>query len=92
MNACARCAVALVLLVPCVLVAQQKLSKDEDEECEKAAKIVAKGHPEKKELDALGTLSRCGVIGAAAMVNGLAQYTTETDIATLETFMSALDN
>ena len=61
--------VTLTLLVPSALVAQKKQSKDEDKECEKAAKIVAKGHPEKKKLDALSTLSRCGVIGAAAMVS-----------------------
>ena len=33
-----------------------------EKECEKAAKIVAKGHPEKKERGAFALLSGCGSV------------------------------
>jgi hypothetical protein len=37
-------------------------------------------------------LRRCGVIGASALVAGLAHYTTETNIDALTTFMSEVNN
>ena len=60
--------------------------------CEKAVKIVAKGHPAKKELAAFLTLTSCGTMAADALVTGLSRYTQETDPLVLEEFMHEIDN
>lgn len=87
-----RCGLVLAIVAPSVLAAQGKDTKSHDKECDKAARIVAKGHPEKKEQDALATLAGCGVAGASAFAAGIAQYTTETDVPTLAAFMDRVDN
>ena len=68
----------------------QKKSSDKD--CDKAARIVAKGHPQKKEEDAFATLVGCGATGGNAIASGIAQYTTETDLVALDAFMHQADN
>jgi hypothetical protein len=62
-----------------------------EKECEKAAKIIARGHPEKKERDAFALLSACGSVGANALATGLGQYRSETDTVALELFMRPVD-
>lgn len=69
---------------------ENEVGKD-DKSCEKAAKIVSKGHPEKKETWALGRLSICGKLGADALVTGMAQLVSDTDTLALESFFSTVD-
>jgi hypothetical protein len=68
-----RYGLVLAIVAPSVLAGQSKETK----ECDKAAKIVAKGHPQKKEEDALATLAGCGAAGANAFAAGIAHYTTD---------------
>ena len=79
----------LALDVPRLLYAQEK--DDTDKSCEKAAKIVTKGHPEKKEEWALGVLTNCGRAGADAFMAGIAQEAAVSDTIALETFFSHVD-
>jgi hypothetical protein len=72
-----------------VLHGQSSLASQK--ECDKAAKIVAKGHPEKKQPSALQTLAACGPIGAQALATGMNEYRTETDTGSLAVFMRAAD-
>jgi hypothetical protein len=81
----------LALGMPRLLCAQEKEKDDSDKSCEKAAKIIRKGHPEKKEEWALGVLTNCGKAGADAFVDGIAQQATVSDTLALETFYSHVD-
>lgn len=87
----ARYAIVLTLGTPYLLAAQNTATKD-DKACEKAARIVAKGHPAKKEEDAFLALTGCGTTAANAFATGIGQYIHETDIAALDAFMSQVDN
>lgn len=80
------------LVVPTVASAQPGGDKSAEKDCDKAAKIVAKGHPEKKEAWAFLTLSTCGATAADAFVTGLSHYTYESDPLVLEEFMHQVDN
>lgn len=64
----------------------------DDKSCEKAAKIVSKGHPEKKEAWALGRLSFCGKLGADALVSAIPQQMGVTDTLVLDSFFTTVDN
>lgn len=89
----ARYAIILSLGTPCLLAAQKDKDKGKDDKaCEKAAKIVAKGHPEKKEESAFLTLSGCGSTAANAFATGIGQYTHETDVVALDAFMNQVNN
>ncbi len=77
--------------MPRLLCAQDKEKDDSDKSCEKAAKIIAQGHPEKKEEWALGVLTNCGKTGADAFVAGIAQQAIVNDTLALETFYSHVD-
>ena len=79
----------LALHVPRLLYAQEK--DDTDQSCEKAAKIIRKGHPEKQEAWALGVLTNCGGAGADAFMAGIAQEAAVSDTIALETFFSYVD-
>src|SRR5947199_9370644 len=79
---------ALTPVVACGLRAQGV----PDRECQRAAIIIAKGHPAETDDWAFGALSGCGVVGANAFAAGLAHYTTETNIAALEDFMTSVDS
>ncbi len=64
---------------------------DEAKSCDKAARIVEKGHPEKKLAGAFLTLNVCGAAGASALATGLLTYTQETDPVALQDFMQFVD-
>ena len=64
----------------------------DDKSCDKAAKIVSKGHPEKKNAWALAVLFSCGKAGANALVTGMPQYVSETDTLALDAFFTTVDN
>lgn len=81
-------AIALLVLATRVQGQNRTLSA---KECDKLAKIVEKGHPEKKEPDALSKLSACGAIGAQALADGMSQYRFESDTAAVALFMRSAD-
>jgi hypothetical protein len=84
--------IALLILIPRPSTAQGNSEKDDDKSCDKAAKIVRKGHPEKKEMWALDQLVACGSAGARSLVAGMPQYATDTDTLVLDSFFSVADN
>jgi hypothetical protein len=61
-------------------------------ECDKAAAIVGKGHATETDGWAFAALRPCGAAGGRAFVAGIAHYTTETDVAALQDFMTQVDN
>lgn len=81
----------LAVATPCFSNAQGDRSSD-NKACERAARIVSKGHPAKKEMGALDQLVLCGKLGADALVAGMPQYSTDTDTLVLESFFSTVDN
>ncbi|MHB2032088.1 MAG: hypothetical protein ACYCVE_01785 [Gemmatimonadaceae bacterium] len=83
----------MLLLAAQPLAAQgQPPDKVDAKACEKAAKIVARGHPAKKESSALLTLNACGAVGSSALASGLLSYANDTDPAVLDAFMGQVDN
>lgn len=85
--------VACALLVSVGRAARAQGATNADAKtCDKAARIVEKGHPAQKEADAFLTLSGCGTVGANAIAAGLLTYANETDPVVLDAFMSQADN
>lgn len=75
----------------CLLIAVGRVhGQATQKECEKAAKVRAKGHPDKKEEAAFQILTRCGTVGARAFASGLATYSTSTDLSEIEPFAYAM--
>lgn len=88
--------VLLAVAIPRSAIAQDRRETDhegeDDKSCEKAAKIVSKGHSEKKYEWALGYTSVCGKLGADALVAAIPQQMNVTDTLALESFFSTVDN
>jgi hypothetical protein len=73
--------------------AQTKADKKFQQECEKAAKTIARGNPEKKIEAAFGTLETCrGTLVSEGLAAGLLTYTDESDVNVLQQFMLQLDS
>ncbi|MBC8086735.1 MAG: hypothetical protein H7Z40_05680 [Phycisphaerae bacterium] len=86
------CAMVLALTMPSMALAQNNGNKSDQKACDNAAKIIAKGHPEKKEADAYLTLIACGAVGANAYASGIANIIHDTNTAELNDFMRQVDN
>lgn len=82
-------AVALlgVALGPLVLRAQDRKT---EKECEKAAKIIDKGHPAHKQTVALTVLLGCGSTGATATAAAIHDSRSEGDTIILAQLTQAL--
>ena len=81
----------VALVLPTVARTQIGAGTSDAKACAKAAKIVAKGHPAKKELAAFRTLSICGTTAVDALISGLSTYTYETDPFVIGDFMRHVD-
>lgn len=82
----------LALLAATVLVAPRPAyAQGTSRECQRAARIVEKGHPARRVADASALLAICGAVGANAVAAGMATYTQETDTVALDTFMRSAD-
>ena len=95
MTLCAHIAagcIATLVLVPLRSPAQNNKPKADAKDCSKAAKILEKGHPEKKEAWALDYLGVCGKLGADALVAAIPRQMNVTDTLALESFFSTVDN
>lgn len=69
----------------------QRTTRNE-RECERAARLVARGHPQKKLADAFLALEACG--GAASgsvLAEGLKTYAVETNVEVLQEFWHFVD-
>lgn len=60
--------------------------------CDSAATVVSNGQPRSMPEWALGTLTRCGRGGAKALAVGMSHYGADTDVATLDDYMTQVDN
>jgi hypothetical protein len=63
-----------------------------ERDCDKAAKIIEKGHPEKKEEWAYNYITRCGAEGARAVSAGMLTLRQQRDTSVLDAFMWQADN
>ena len=65
--------------------------KKREKECDKAAKVIEKGHPAHKQADALNTLLGCGATGANATSAAIQASRTEQDTVVLRIFYDLVD-
>jgi hypothetical protein len=81
-----------IVLLPCASATAQVATSQSRtthlaKECEKAAKIVEKGKPDKKELGAWEFLWRCGSAAGPAAAAGIRAMRTETEFEVLSRTM-----
>src|SRR5262249_39317960 len=60
--------------------------------CDKAAAVVSKGRVPAQDDSLFASIRSCGAVGGRAIAAGIAHFAKETDIATLQDFMSQVDN
>lgn len=85
-----RCAILLFTAVTWPLAVHAQGKKDA-KECEKAAKVIDKGHPAHEKRDALKTLLECGKVGATATSAAILDSRTEQDTRVLLDFWNTAD-